>query len=250
MAIERILVTARQPAVLVIVGALGSIALRWLYARTVVLTLDDYRSWWIADGLVTGRSTLMLLASALLALLLARCEWVDIEAGRAVRVVVAVAVATLAIGFSLYARNEYLDRSHLLDRALVLALAVGAAWRLALLPVFTFVCYAVIGQFSLPLGSYSWTDKLVIFEVLWAIQIVLAWQVMVRSRRLIANAYGSLERSIDADSLDELTRENLSRRRKRSAWSDTPKAGRGCSTTSSVPSAAPGRADGGSTGGH
>lgn len=174
---------AAEPAVIVPFGAAGAVALRALHAHRVDLTQADYRSWWIVDGLVFGRSALAVLVTVVLTLLL-RTDWTDLEGGGALRVVAAVAIATLAIGFSLYSYNSFLDRWHLLDRLLVAALAVGAVWRLALLPAFTLVCYAVVGQFSLPLGSYSWTDKLPIFEVLWAIQIAVAWQVVSRSRRL------------------------------------------------------------------
>lgn len=175
---------AAEPAVIVSLGAAGAVALRALHADRVALTHADYQSWWIVDGLVVGRPTLAVLATAFISLLLLRTGWTDLEGGGSLRAVAAVAIATLAIGFSLYSYNSYLDRWHFLDRVLVAALAIGAVWRLALLPAFTLVCYAVVGQFSVPLGSYSWTDKIPVFEVLWAIQIAVAWQVVSRARRL------------------------------------------------------------------
>lgn len=72
----------------------------------------------------------------------------------------------LAWAFSAYAANPYFQQGHLVDRALVLALVV-LVWRHpAFLGPFIALTSAIGGQFSHPIGGYTWVDKELLLAVL------------------------------------------------------------------------------------
>lgn len=90
------------------------------------------------------------------ALLLRKLSWRDDELGK-LRVIFASSALVLAWSYGLYPYNHYLGQAHLLDRALVVGLAVLVVRHPAFFPPFVWALVVVLGQFKQPLG-YSWTD--------------------------------------------------------------------------------------------
>lgn len=99
----------------------------------------------------------------------ARIRWSSFheEGLRAVRWLMVPMVMTLAWAFAFNSYNYYYDQFHLIDRLLIVALAVAVAFHpsFALLSVFTVIIY--VGQYHYPeVFVYSWTDKKLVFLVM------------------------------------------------------------------------------------
>jgi hypothetical protein len=77
-------------------------------------------------------------------------------------------VATMAWAFSTYNYNHYFDQSHIWDRVLLVALAIGCWFHPAFIFGFLLQMMAIASQFHHPLGDYSWTDKILPVRVLTA----------------------------------------------------------------------------------
>ena len=90
----------------------------------------------------------------------------EVDGILAVRVVACVAAGAIGLAFSLYDYNAWFGQWHTWDRLVLAALAVGVVWSLAAIPAFVTVAIVIVSQFQFPIGSYSWTDKRVIFDVL------------------------------------------------------------------------------------
>ena len=109
--------------------------------------------------------------------------WDAVEEGRALRWLVGAITGVAALSLAAYPYNLYLDRAHLADRLLVVALWGALLWRPIFALPFALVAGAVAHQFQLPLGSYSTTE----LELLVRVPILLgAWWIvraLVRDRR-------------------------------------------------------------------
>ncbi len=94
--------------------------------------------------------------------------WSALDRGLALRWLVGPLIVLVAWQGSLYHYNFLLDRSHLLDRLLVVALALGALVRPALLLPFALQSRVVAAQFVLPSGILAAQniDELLIIVVL------------------------------------------------------------------------------------
>ena len=91
-------------------------------------------------------------------------SWTELEGGAALRwfVVAVTAVPTWAL--SCYARNLYVDQTHVVDRVLVVALWATIAWRPLFVIPFSIAAAAVGGQFLVPLGFISWTEMSIVLR--------------------------------------------------------------------------------------
>ncbi|MBW3575862.1 MAG: hypothetical protein KY450_13660, partial [Actinobacteria bacterium] len=92
-------------------------------------------------------------------------RWSDVVEGRLLRVVVLAAAGSLIVSLAFYEPNWYFDRSHLVDRALLVGLFALSFWRPIALVPFTVLAAVVASQFAVPLGRYTWNDKRLIFDV-------------------------------------------------------------------------------------
>ncbi len=100
-------------------------------------------------------------------------RWRALPDGRALRLLVGAACLALAWEFSTYDTNLFFDQSHLLDRLLIVALALGVLLHPSLSPAFLAAALAMGVQFEQPFGGYSWTDKILPFEVLMVFVLFL-----------------------------------------------------------------------------
>jgi hypothetical protein len=108
--------------------------------------------------------------------------WGELDHGPALRVFVGGLVLIFAWTFASYDTNLYFDRSHSLDRALLLVFAALVLWRPAFLLLFLPLLMAVVWQFEHPLGGYSWTDKSAPVRALLLFQAAFLW-LSVTGRR-------------------------------------------------------------------
>ena len=81
------------------------------------------------------------------------------------RWVLAILAVTLGLSFSTYSYNYFLDQPHYVDRGLLMGLSLLTAVHPFFLPLFLLQAYVVTGQFNHPL-VYSWTDKILLFQLL------------------------------------------------------------------------------------
>lgn len=92
--------------------------------------------------------------------------WSRLEEDRYLRVLVAVIAGVLAWSYATYDYNAYFDRGHLVDRIVLVALALLVVWRpIAVLP-FCLVSVSVIWQFWHPLGHFSVAEQFVLVRML------------------------------------------------------------------------------------
>ena len=93
-------------------------------------------------------------------------RWSSVTNGGALRVLIGFLCLVFAWAYSTYEYNVYFDRWHALDRALLAALAACTLLHPAFVTPFLALLVAVAGQFQVPLGGFTWTDKILPFEVL------------------------------------------------------------------------------------
>ena len=102
--------------------------------------------------------------------------WSEVDDARALRWLVVGVTGVAAWALSCYARNLYVDRLHVVDRVVVLALWLAIAWRPLFVFPFAIAATAVAGQFFVPLGFISWTEMgvllrfPVLFGVFWIVR--------------------------------------------------------------------------------
>ncbi len=87
------------------------------------------------------------------------CTWASIENGLQIRPFILLCVFILAWRFLSYDYNLYFDQSHYFDRSLLLLFALLVYWRPLFLPLFLLLLAAIIWQFAIPLGGYSWAQQ-------------------------------------------------------------------------------------------
>ena len=110
-----------------------------------------------------------LLGLALVALPLARLRasaWARIEGGGSLRLLVGGLAALLAWSFAGLDANLYTGRLYAVDRILLALLAAGVFLHPVCIGPCAMVAALLAGQLEHPLGGYSWTDKLPVFQLL------------------------------------------------------------------------------------
>ena len=90
--------------------------------------------------------------------------WTELEGGTALRWLVVAVTGVAAWALSGYARNLYVDQTHVVDRLIVIALWVAIAWRPLFVLPFSIAAVAVGAQFLVPLGFISWTEMSVLLR--------------------------------------------------------------------------------------
>jgi len=86
-------------------------------------------------------------------------SWDVLEHGQLIRPFVTLTAAVLAWRFSTYNYNFYFNQGHLLDRLLLIGLVPLIWWRPVFVFPFLLLLCAVIWQFAIPLGQYSWAQQ-------------------------------------------------------------------------------------------
>ena len=79
---------------------------------------------------------------------------------------VATVVLILVWDLATYAHNYYVDRSHYLDRIMLIVFGVLAIRNLRFLPVFLVISLLIYSQFSYPVDSITTVDKKLLFNLL------------------------------------------------------------------------------------
>ncbi len=95
-----------------------------------------------------------------------RVSWTSFAEGRKLRWFIGFLVLLATWKFTAYDFNWYFNQAHLVDRALLVVLAVGVVWNPSMLPAFLLAMFIVMGQFVHPFGFYSGTDKRMLLDVL------------------------------------------------------------------------------------
>jgi hypothetical protein len=111
--------------------------------------------------------TLLLFAVPLAAMFVRRKKttWEAMQDGRVVRIVIGVACVVSAWAFSTYDFNVYLGQAHLLDRALLVALAAAVFWTPKVVAVFLPYVMLIVDQFNHPF-RFGQADKTLLFKAL------------------------------------------------------------------------------------
>jgi len=121
----------------------------------------------IVVGALKHAAPLIMLLSSVIAVTVfhRRLRWRAMELGTMVRWLALANCLALAWTYSTYPYNYWLDRPHDLDRFLLFVLPWLVLWHPGFLGVFLAHAHLMAGQFNEPL-QYSWTDKLLVYEVL------------------------------------------------------------------------------------
>jgi hypothetical protein len=169
-----------------VVAAFASLE-RWLM-WTCRLPAESYFEPVIALELARALARHELAVLAFLALVALRGRllwrsWTELEHGNALRIFVAGLAFVFAWTFSSYEPNAYFDRTHAVDRLLLVALSLLVLWRPCFLLAFLPLLLAVVWQFDHPLGGYSWTDKTAPLRVLLLFLASFLWLAATGGRR-------------------------------------------------------------------
>lgn len=113
--------------------------------------------------------------------------WDSSGDGAALRMLIGFLTGIAAWTWSTYAYNAWLDRTHVLDRAVLVFLWAGVLWRPFVLPLFALALTSVIGQFDVPLPQFSWTEA----DLLVRIPMLAGsyWMVRAFSRQRSADSF-------------------------------------------------------------
>jgi hypothetical protein len=134
-----------------------------------------------AQILTTPRAVSVLLATLLPLLFCWRTlRWSNFDFGNRLRWLFFGIAAVLAWKFSAYPYNYYYDQSHFFDRCLLVALAGLILVHPSLLPAFLLMASVLINQFYYPLLTQSWTEKLLLFELLIAFNACLFLKIALK----------------------------------------------------------------------
>ncbi len=139
----------------------------------------------IVLGAFRHAAPLIMLLSSVIAITVfhGRLRWQAMELGTIVRWLALANCVALAWAYSTYPYNYWLDRPHDLDRFLLFVLPWFVLWHPGFLGVFLAHAWVMAGQFNEPL-QYSWTDKLLLYEVLLLL-FVFVWLTLVTRRGLL-----------------------------------------------------------------
>jgi len=146
----------------------------------------------IVVGALGHAAPLIVLLSSVIAVTVfhRRLRWRAMELGTMVRWLALANCLALAWAYSTYPYNYWLDRPHDLDRALLFVLPWLVLWHPGFLGVFLAHAYLMAGQFNEPL-QYSWTDKLLVYEVLLLL-FVFVWLTLATRQGLLPFVGGAL----------------------------------------------------------
>lgn len=140
---------------------------RYFPKRSVVEEEDYFAPVLVLRLLFQSKSAFFgIVVSLPLALGWKKLSWEMIAGGRTLRIFIVMAVALLAWAFAAYDYNFFLGRGHYFDRALLIGLAAFCIWRPGFVPLFLMQAFLLAEQFYYPLHRFSWTDKLVLYEIL------------------------------------------------------------------------------------
>jgi hypothetical protein len=109
--------------------------------------------------------------------------WGELEQGQALRLLVGGLTLVFAWTFATNDVNLYFDRTHAVDRLLLVVLAALVCWRPLFLLGFLPLLAAVVWQFEVPLGGFSWTDKSAPVRVLLLFLVWFLWLAATGGRR-------------------------------------------------------------------
>ena len=139
----------------------------------------------IVVGALKHAAPLIMLLSSVIAVTVfhRRLQWRAMELGTMVRWLALANCLALAWTYSTYPYNYWLDRPHDLDRFLLFVLPWLVLWHPGFLGVFLAHAHLMAGQFNEPL-QYSWTDKLVVYEVLLLL-FVFVWLTLATRKGLL-----------------------------------------------------------------
>lgn len=93
-------------------------------------------------------------------------SWSDLEHSPVLRVFIGFVAFIAAWAFSTYDYNLYFDQSHYADRLLLLLLAGLLCWRPVFVFPFLLLLVTIIAQFNHPIGSFSWSEPILLVRVL------------------------------------------------------------------------------------
>lgn len=111
-------------------------------------------------------------------------RWQQFELYRPMRWAIAALALTLGFAFSTYGYNFFYDQAHWFDRALVAGLALLVVWHPAMVGLFVVQAFLIAGQFNQPL-LYSWTDKMMVYQLL-VLLVPFLWLKLVCRRLTLA----------------------------------------------------------------
>ncbi len=106
-----------------------------------------------------------------------RLRWREIGLGSIMRWFALANCLTLAWAFSTGEYNYWVDRPHDVDRLLLFVLPWLVLWHPGFLGVFLAQAHIMAGQFNEPL-VFSWTDKLLIYEVLMLLYVFVGMTLL------------------------------------------------------------------------
>ncbi|MEZ5039497.1 MAG: hypothetical protein R2828_06385 [Saprospiraceae bacterium] len=92
-------------------------------------------------------------------------QWMNIEGGRWLRLLITLAAGILAWSFATYDFNLYFNQGHYVDRILLLAFVLLIYWRPAFVLPFLLLLLPVIWQFTALIG-YSWAAPFLLLRIL------------------------------------------------------------------------------------
>lgn len=171
-------------AAAVVVLGLYALANRLLLAK-VAGTVESYGSPSIlAAALVEPVVWHALVVVGLLPMLsVRRITWDELGITRLRWVFCGVAIV-LAWAYSTYDYNHYLGRWHVADRLALVCLTALMIWRPGFVGLFLIAVTVVAQQFRVPLLSYTWTDKRILFQLLGLFSVFLSvrlvWRINAR----------------------------------------------------------------------
>lgn len=168
---------------------------RWLLASArlpatgydqPILLVELLRRSFVPEGSLLGSAQRVVPTLALCVVLLRwrgalTAPWRGWTGGPHLRVFVGVVTAVLAWAYATYDYNLYFDRAHLLDRAVLLGLAVAVVWRPIFVWPFLALAVAMLWQFSYPIGHFSVAQPFVLVRIL--LLFLAAWLLRAITRR-------------------------------------------------------------------
>jgi hypothetical protein len=107
-------------------------------------------------------------------------RWENFEQDKILRYFLFFIALIIAWAFATYDYNLYYNQAHYFDRFLLIALAILVWLHPAFIPLFLIQAMVIVFQFDYPLGSYSWTDKRVLFDILILFNVFLYLKLIFR----------------------------------------------------------------------
>lgn len=135
-----------------LIFVLGKIAEADYYALSVLPALGK--------NLIGTPLGWLLIASFIILRRRAGLPWSSVTNGTWLRWFATGVAITLVLNFATQGVNLYFGREYLLDRLVLIGLAIGVCIRPVFIPAFVLVMVAYGGQFSIPIDGYDWDTHL------------------------------------------------------------------------------------------